>query len=460
MTSPNQPAPTGAFVIGGGDLAYGQDYTQDIVESLFKLPSINAGNAIDLLRDQLLKLPLEALKVFAPLIPDSIEKDFTSVVKAVTSILRVLTSIPRSFSWQEWQAWIGNTFNVVTTELRQIMEILAGLIVTPINAAVQAVKDFWAALMGKTSRLSTEGKLDASHLVGQVAKTAVEGLEQLTANVIGGFKAITNGWFGGSSATGSPTEVQATIETIKQAVINGYTVDTLTASASYERPAVNMSELVVIGIGSGNNGFAGSSGTTSAGGVAGSGGLNGGYLALKFDPETITWPVPVTVGVNGNDTSFGSYLTTVSGAGGIQGDFGYQATSSTPGSGGAGGTGGYKNGTAANYGTAGRTGIASAAASGGTGGSASALPAGQGTAGESVSAGAEIKCGGAGGGGGGGGNPTGTQAQAKGGNGSAGGYPGGGGGGGGGGAGFNPGNQGSGGSGGAGATGVLWVFWK
>ncbi|MGC7317751.1 hypothetical protein [Mycobacteroides abscessus] len=46
-------------------------------------------------------------------------------------------------------------------------------------------------------------------------------------------QAIVNGWFGGSSATGTPAEVQTTIETIKQAVINGYTVDTITSSQSY-----------------------------------------------------------------------------------------------------------------------------------------------------------------------------------------------------------------------------------
>lgn len=460
MTSPNQPPPSGAFVIGGGDLTYGQDYTKDIIESIFKLPDIMAGNAVNLLRDQLLKLPLEALKVFAPLIPDSIEKDFTSVVNAVTSILRVLTNVPRSFSFAEWQAWLGSTFNTLSTELRQIMEILGGWVVTPINAAIQAIKDAWAALTGKTSRLGTDGKLDAAHLVGQIAKNAVEGLEELASNVVDGFQAITNGWYGGSTATGTPAEVKTTIEAIKQAVINGYTVDTITASQSYDKPSTTISELVIIAIGGGNPGFGGSSGSTTAGGAPGAGGVNGGFLKVNLDPTMITWPVSVTVGTAGNDSSFGSYVTTVAGGGGIQGDFGYLATSSTPGSGGAGGTGGYKSGTSANYGTRGGTGAASAAASGGTGGLATELPATNGTAGDSVSAGAETKCGGAGGGGGGGGNPTGTLAQAKGGNGGPGGYPGGGGAGAGGGAGFNTGGVGGGGTGGPGATGVLWVFWK
>ncbi|WP_182871628.1 hypothetical protein [Mycobacteroides abscessus] len=304
------------------------------------------------------------------------------------------------------------------------------------------------------------GVRNTANSAQSTASNAQSAAGSALSNVTQVAQSIFNSWFGGSTAAGTPAEVEQTIAAIKQAVINGYTVDTITSSASYDRPSANITDLVVIGIGSGSNGYAGSSGTTSAGGVAGSGGLNGGYLALKLNPAAITWPVDVTIGTNGNDTSFGPYLTTTSGAGGIQGDFGYQATSSTPGSGGAGGTGGFKAGTSANYGTTGRTGVSSAAASGGTGGSPSALPAGPGTAGDSVSAGAEIKCGGAGGGGGGGGNPTGTLAQGRGGDGGAGGYPGGGGGGGGGGAGWSTGSKGSGGSGGPGASGVLWVFWK
>lgn len=355
---------------------------------------------------------------------------------------------------------LGSALSGINSMINQVIDIFRGVLVTPINQALQDVKDWWNAITGKTSHLDGTGGYDASKLVGEVAKSAVEGLVQLGNDVVGGFRAITNGWFGGSTATGTPVEVQATIETIKQAVINGYTVDTITASQPYDKPATNLTELRVSAINAGSSGFGGQSGNTSAGGVGGSGGLNGGFLSLKLDPDSITWPVDVTIGVNGNDTSFGPYLTPTSGAGGIQGEFGYQATSSTPGSGGAGGTGGYKAGTSANYGTAGRTGIASAAAAGGTGGSASAMPAGNGTAGDSVSAGAETKCGGGGGGGGGGGNPTGTLVQAKGGNGAAGGYPGAGGAGGGGGAGFSTGSQGSGGTGGPGASGVLWVFWK
>ncbi|SHS97771.1 Uncharacterised protein [Mycobacteroides abscessus subsp. abscessus] len=468
MTSPNQPAPAGAFVIGGGELAYGQDYTKDIVESLFKLPSINAGNAIDLLRDQLLKLPLEALKVFAPLIPDSIEKDFTSVVKAVTSILRVLTSVPRSFSWQEWQAWIGNTFNVVTTELRQIMEILAGLIVTPINAAVQAVKDFWAALMGKTSRLSSEGKLDAANLVGQIAKTAVEGLEQLAANVVDGFKAVVNGWTGGSGATGTPQEVKYTIEQIKDAVISGYNVVTFTTSQT-NWPKPNCTEFVAVLIGGGENGATGVDGPQGPGAL---GGLHGSYIVQQFVVSGLPAAFDIQVGTAGNR----SYLRAANGShtgtllvdsgphgslGGTATAFGYAGTASQPGSGGFGAAGG--NTIGGREPTPGGPGSPSTAAAGGTAGAAGkdAGNGGDGGPGGNVSAAALTKCGGGGGGGGGrGGGGAAFQRAGDGGKGGPGGYPGGGGGAGGGrgtNATYGDGSQGP---GGPGATGVVWIFYR
>lgn len=495
MTTPHQPAPDGAYVVGGNNangegFNFGQDMTEAVAKSLY-MPVVSFIDQLGALAANLLKMPLDVLKQFMPAIPGATAAMFKDVPTAVQTIINWFTGLGKLLLVGDFLGFLRqvtggvsddfgelvqefinmlnplNSIPYILSVLNQILDIISGAFTAPINGALAMLQDWFNALTGKTQALTVDGELDGGNIVGTIASSVVEGLDDLGDTVVGigndlvaTGQAIVNGWFGGSSATGTPAEVQTTIETIKQAVINGYTVDTITSSQSYAKPSTTISELVVIGIGSGSAGSGGSSGTTSAGGVAGSGGLNGGFLKKNLDPSSITWPVSVTIGANGNDTSFGSYLTTTAGAGGIQSDFGYLATSSTPGSGGAGGTGGYKTGTSANYGTTGRTGTASADASGGTGGSPSALPATNGTSGDSVSAGAEIKCGGAGGGGGGGGNPTGTLAQAKGGNGGAGGYPGGGGGGGGGGAGFNPGTQGSGGTGGAGATGVLWVFWK
>lgn len=495
MTTPNQPAPDGAYIVGGdnglGDgFNFGQDMTDAIAKSLY-MPVVSFVDQLGALAANLLKMPLEVLKQFLPAIPGATDGMFKDVPTAVQTIINWFTGLGRLLLVGDFLGFLRqvtggasdnmgelvqefiqmlnplNSIPYIMSVLNQILDIISGAFTTPINGALQMLKDWWNAIAGKTQALTEDGELDGSSIVGTVAASAVEGLVDLGNDVVdigndlvATGQAIVNGWFGGSSATGTPTEVQETLETIKQAVINGYTVDTITSSQSYAKPSTTLSELVIVAIGGGNPGFGGSSGTTTQGGAPGNGGTNGGFKKVNLDPASITWPVSATVGTAGNTTSFGSYVTTVLGGGGIQGDFGYLATSSTPGSGGDGGTGGYKTGVSANYGTRGDTGYPSADASGGAGGLATVLPATTGSSGATVSAGAETKCGGAGGGGGGGGNPTGTLVQAKGGNGGAGGYPGGGGGGAGGGAGFNTGGVGGGGTGGAGATGVLWVFWK
>ncbi|QFG10402.1 minor tail protein [Mycobacterium phage Anthony] len=133
----------GAFQIGSD---WGQDLTEQAIKSLFKLPEVNIGNALDLMRDQLLKLPLEALEVFKPIIPDWIEDDFANVANAVTKILSVLTDPIKFLLEADWEQWITDTWNGFQTVVNQIIEILRGYLITPINQAVQDIKDWWTGL--------------------------------------------------------------------------------------------------------------------------------------------------------------------------------------------------------------------------------------------------------------------------------------------------------------------------
>ncbi|AWY03849.1 minor tail protein [Gordonia phage Nedarya] len=128
---PVTEAPDGAFVIGGG---FGQDIDEPDVKSLFAIPNpTSLGNAVDILGDQLGKLPLEALEGFRVLVPDGIENAFTSTAEAVGRIIGALTEAPRL---------------LLSRIVNQIMEIFQGLVVTPVNAAVQGVKDWFMNLVG------------------------------------------------------------------------------------------------------------------------------------------------------------------------------------------------------------------------------------------------------------------------------------------------------------------------
>ncbi|QHB38061.1 minor tail protein [Mycobacterium phage Noelle] len=200
MTTPHQPAPggelakwlgSGAFVVGGGSSNWGQDFDENIVRSLFEIGPITFVNAIQKLEAALLQMPIEALKVFAPLIPDAHEDDFKDVVTAVTKIIGALTSAPAMLLRGEWMQWLGGTFNTLSTEVRQILEILAGLVVTPINGAVQAVKDWFGLLTGKTSKLTTDGKLAADQLSGTVPTTQVGGFAG-TGNLADGLTTLVD----------------------------------------------------------------------------------------------------------------------------------------------------------------------------------------------------------------------------------------------------------------------------
>ena len=312
-------------------------------------------------------------------------------------------------------------------------------------STIYQLQDVDPDALGRGANADMHGELEGVR--GNLFNGLLGGFTSVPAALVPIINGIFNGWFGGGGV-GDPLQVQYTIEAIADAVINGYNVETKVTSGTWTKPA-NITELVVVGIGSGLNGANGDGTNTT---VA-PGGLGGGYLAQQLDPATVAATTPYVIGANQNPTTFGNHLTTAPGGGGVSTTFGYTPTTSMPGRGGAGGRGGSQDLAA----TPGQVGESSALAAGGAGGAASTNEtAREGQAGGNVSAGTLTKSGG-GGGGGGGGGPSGAP-QRAGGPGGPGGYPGGGGGGGGGRSatiGIAPN-----GAGGIGATGVLWIFWR
>ncbi|QTF81455.1 minor tail protein [Mycobacterium phage TarsusIV] len=133
----------GAFQIGGGDFDFGQGYTEGLIKDLFEVPLPTSGNAVEILTKQLSRMPLETLQYFKHIIPGTVDDDFIDIATAVATITGNLANLPRALLTGDFDEWLSSTYNVVSTELKQIMEILGGLIVTPINSAVQAVKDWY-----------------------------------------------------------------------------------------------------------------------------------------------------------------------------------------------------------------------------------------------------------------------------------------------------------------------------
>lgn len=137
MTAPGVVAPDGAFTIGGGEWNYGQMMSEDMGKSMFMLPAPTPDNILTILRLALERMPIDALQAFKPImgLADELFKD---VGTAVTAILDALVVRPLN----DFGAWLTDTWAGFITGFNQIMDILRGLIVTPIDTIVQGVKDF------------------------------------------------------------------------------------------------------------------------------------------------------------------------------------------------------------------------------------------------------------------------------------------------------------------------------
>lgn len=86
--------PDGSYQLGGGDYGYGQNMTEDLARSLFEIPEFNAANALTVLPELLLRLPLEALQRFQSFIPGGSGGAFNTVSGAVEAIMGALTDAP------------------------------------------------------------------------------------------------------------------------------------------------------------------------------------------------------------------------------------------------------------------------------------------------------------------------------------------------------------------------------
>ncbi|AXN53620.1 minor tail protein [Gordonia phage Ronaldo] len=295
-------------------------------------------------------------------------------------------------------------------------------------------------------------------LFGQLSSVAA-GLADVVSDLGTVVSGIFDNWFGGGS-TGDPLEVGYTIQAIRDAVIEGATVVTVTSNGTRVIPST-ITECHAIVIGGGENGQDGSNSLTGSA-TRTNGGRGGSFKSVPLDVNTVKGQtLTITVGVNGSATTVKLGATTLASAqsgevGGIAvGVYGYTGTTSIPGDGGKGGYGAASGQDGVN----GLDGTASAVAAKGIGGTVSSSSGPRnGTAGGNADPAASVKSGAAGGGGGAGGHTASLAGDA--GSGGPGGYPGGGGGGGG--CGANGGLAGSGdnGPGGTGGPGIAWLVYK
>ena len=339
---------------------------------------------------------------------------------------------------------VGGTTNTMSSLFSNLLGTASTASTASTNAST-ALSNFTSLINGVVGGSGNPLSVLISSLLGtaSTASAASTSASSAVSTVTSVAQNIYNNWFGGTGATGTPTEVATAVASIKTAVLNGYTVAILSSTnASWAVPSgiTQMIGCVINGGGKGANGST-STAATAAGGLGGS---DGGYLSADLDmtgitPGSSTLNVTVgaaasTAGTNGGQSSIKFGATTLlagaANANGIATSQGLVGTTSQPGSGGNGGTG--RDATTSDSGVKGED---SGVATGGAGGVGAAAGAGTGNAGSSGGAGTSASvplCGGAGGGGGAG-KGTGNIIQTvTGGTGGNGGFPGGGSGGGGG----------------------------
>lgn len=349
-------------------------------------------------------------------------------------------------SYEDPMSAIGDDMDAIGKEIGGVFSALGSIFGLPSPPEILAgiANGVGAIVAGATELITGFGGFFGRLIGGLLDGSQIPILDPTKIlNLPGILKSWWNGWFNRTDGTGSEAEVTYVIESIRDAVLNGYHVITFTSATAGWVVPENLVECHIAMTGGGQSGS----------GV--NGGLHGSFLSSLVDLTGIT-ALDIMPGTAGN-LSYARVAATSAhtGAvvvqspihgtgGGITNSLGQLTeTTSLPGNGGTGGTGG-PGGTIA---TAGQS---TPMATGGAPGSRGNFGT-SGQPGGSVSGGSKIKCGGAGGGGGGGANVVGNG----GGNGGAGGYPGGAGAGRGEGWGGGPG-----GSVGPGAPGIVWIYWK
>jgi hypothetical protein len=145
MTTPNQTSPDGAIVVGGGQWLYGQTVNEATARAAFELPMPTPDNMLDLLRIVLESLPLEALQPFADFL-GVVDGVFTTAGEAVEGILSSLDPRVLLQTVDDFNDWLAETFGPLNNLLNQLIAVLGGASVTPINTAIGDVVEWISGL--------------------------------------------------------------------------------------------------------------------------------------------------------------------------------------------------------------------------------------------------------------------------------------------------------------------------
>jgi hypothetical protein len=123
--------------------------TEELGKSLFLLPELTPETVLTVLRLALERLPLDALKGFQAALGLA-ENLFNDAGSAITAILDAFVARPIMQTVEAFTEWLNETFGPLNTIINQLLDVLQGNVVTPINETIQNVID-WVSTLGADS---------------------------------------------------------------------------------------------------------------------------------------------------------------------------------------------------------------------------------------------------------------------------------------------------------------------
>ena len=203
MTTPNQPGPDYglqwvdlSYEIGGGLYNFGQEMTTDIAAFLIHGPRATLENIWELMEANLLKMPLEVLRIWEPFIPDKfLDPDFVDVPTAVKTIIDWFTMIPKLLNMEQWVAWLNDVFTPFYDQtIKFIADALAWLadVFTPfydltvkfIDDALKWLEEVFKPLEGLVGEVEVIAK-GAAKLAQEIIDALMQGFNAIGAGVTG-----------------------------------------------------------------------------------------------------------------------------------------------------------------------------------------------------------------------------------------------------------------------------------
>lgn len=102
----------------------------------------------------------------------------------------------------------------LNAQLNQIRDIFAGLVVTPINSTIQAVKDWFGLNQNKTQALNSAGQIGAGNIAGQLGMDKIADLVDNLGDMLTGVKTGADG-----TATGTTGSIGEQIDQAKDSLL-------------------------------------------------------------------------------------------------------------------------------------------------------------------------------------------------------------------------------------------------